>query len=337
VTRPGDRAWADDSDARAIRRASRAVGLQLTITSSVLVLAVLVAAFVFVFAHIKPGRLFPAVGSRETTIDVGGLEILVGGIVIGAIAIILAGTMSWFATRRAVRPLGHALKLQRAFVADASHELRTPLTVLDARLQLLQRGLAEGDPSAATVTELRRDTKTLIGIVNDLLALAEIDRSPASDEPITVAPVVRRAVDSMMILAEKRTVFIRLEAPADAATVVPATSIHRCVVALLDNALDFAPAASTIEVSVEEIKGFVLIRVRDQGPGITGIDPSRIFDRFARSGDAVGGGGTTRTGFGIGLSLVRDTVERFGGSASVIETSPSGTVIELRLPQARLP
>jgi signal transduction histidine kinase len=77
--------------------------------------------------------------------------------------------------------------------------------------------------------------------------------------------------------------------------------------------------------------------VRDHGPGITGIEPSRIFDRFARSGDAVGGGGTTRTGFGIGLSLVRDTVERFGGSASVIETSRSGTVIELRLPAARLP
>ncbi|MHC5795817.1 sensor histidine kinase [Lacisediminihabitans sp. FW035] len=327
----------EDADARAIRRASRAVGLQLTITSSVLVLAVLIAAFAFVFAHIKPGRLFPAVGSHETTIDVGGLEILVGGIVIGAIAIILAGTMSWFATRRAVRPLGHALKLQRAFVADASHELRTPLTVLDARLQLLQRGLAEGDPSAATVTELRRDTKTLIGIVNDLLALAEVDRAPASDEPIAVAPVVQRAVDSMTILAAKRSVSIRFEASADAATVVPATSIHRCVVALLDNALDFAPSESTIDVSVEEIKGSVLIRVRDHGPGITGIEPSRIFDRFARSGDAVGGGGTTRTGFGIGLSLVRDTVERFGGSASVIETSPSGTVIELLLPAARRP
>ena len=51
--------------------------------------------------------------------------------------------------------------------------------------------------------------------------------------------------------------------------------------------------------------------------------------------DAVGGGGTTRTGFGIGLSLVRDTVERFGGTASVVETSPSGTTIELRIPQAR--
>jgi two-component system OmpR family sensor kinase len=325
----------DDADARAIRRASRAVGLQITITSSVLVLAVLVAAFAFVFAHIKPDRLFTTVESHETTIDVGGLEILVGGIVIGTIAIILAGTMSWFATRRAVRPLGDALRLQRAFVADASHELRTPLTVLDARLQFLQRGLADGDPSTATVTELRSDTKTLIGIVNDLLALAEVDRSPVTGEPSAVGPAVQRAINSMTILAAKRFVSLRLTTTSDTATAVPATSIHRCVVALLDNALDFSPPGSTIDVTVEEIKGSVLIRVRDHGPGITGIEPTRIFDRFARAGDAVGGGGMTRTGFGIGLSLVRDTVERFGGTASVTETSPSGTIIELRIPHGR--
>ena len=335
MSRPSNSQRTDDSDARAIRRASREVGLQITITSSVLVLAVLIAAFAFVFSHIKPARLFPRVGSHETTIDVGGLEILVGGIVIGIIAIILAGTMSWFATRRAVRPLGDALRIQRAFVADASHELRTPLTVLDARLQLLQRGLAADDPSMPTVRELRRDTKNLIGIVNDLLALAEVDGSPASGESVPLTPAVQRAVASMSILAEERSVAIRLVTAESSASAVPAASVHRCVVALLDNALDFSPAGSTIDVTVEEITSTAVIRVRDHGPGITGIEPSRIFDRFARSGDAVGGGGTTRTGFGIGLSLVRDTVERFGGTASVVETSPSGTTIELRIPQAR--
>jgi two-component system OmpR family sensor kinase len=335
VNNSGNSRRADDVDARAIRRASRAVGLQITITSSILVLAVLIAAFAFVLSHIKPGRLFAQVGSHETTIDVGGLEILVGGIVIGTIAIILAGTMSWFATRRAVRPLGDALRIQRAFVADASHELRTPLTVLDARLQLLQRGLTADDPSTPTVSELRHDAATLIGIVNDLLALAEVDRSPMTGESIALTPVVQRAVASMSILAAERSVSIRLDAGEHSATDVPATSIHRCLLSLLDNALDFSPAGSTIDVTVEEIKSTVVIRVRDHGPGITGIDPSRIFDRFARASDAVGGAGTIHTGFGIGLSLVRDTVERFGGTASVVTTSPSGTAIELRIPGAR--
>ena len=325
----------DNSDASAIRRASRAVGLQITITSSILVVAVLVAAFAFVLSHIQPGRLFNLGGSHETTIDVGGLDILVGGIVIGTLAIILAGTMSWFATRRAVRPLGDALRLQRAFVADASHELRTPLTVLDARLQLLQRVLRDGDPSVDAVKELREDAKTLIGIVNDLLALAEVEASPHDGDPVALVPVIDRAVRSMQILAAERSVSIKLDAATSAMTLIPAASVHRCILALLDNALDFSPPGSVITVTVEEMKSLVVVRVRDQGPGISGIEPSRIFDRFARSGDAVDGGGTTRTGFGIGLSLVRYTVERFGGTASVTTTSAAGTEIELRIPQAR--
>ena len=227
--------------------------------------------------------------------------------------------------------------MQRAFVADASHELRTPLTVLDARLQLLQRGLEADNPSTPTVIELRHDAATLIGIVNDLLALAlaEVDRSPTTGESIALTPVVQRAVASMSMLAAQRPISIRLDAAEHSVTAVPATSIHRCLLSLLDNALDFSPAGSTIDVTVEELTTTVLIRVRDHGPGITGIDPSRIFDRFARAGDAVGGSGKIHTGFVIGLSLVRDTVERLGGTASVVTTSPSGTAIELRIPRAR--
>jgi two-component system OmpR family sensor kinase len=74
--------------------------------------------------------------------------------------------------------------------------------------------------------------------------------------------------------------------------------------------------------------------VRDQGPGIQGISPARIFDRFAKSGTATGGGGTTRTGFGIGLALVRDIAVGNGGTVTVEETSASGTVIALTVPRA---
>ncbi len=220
-------------------------------------------------------------------------------------------------------------------MADASHELRTPLTVLDARLQLLQRSLAADDPSTPTVDQLRRDTTTLIAIVNDLLALAEVDGELGRSDGIDLTPILERSVAAMTILAAERSVAIHLEAGDQTATAVPASSMQRCIVALLDNALHFSPSGSTIEVSVARVKTSVVIRVRDHGPGITGIEPSRIFDRFARSGDAIGGGGSSRTGFGIGLSLVRDTVARFGGAASVFETSPAGTTIELRIPEAR--
>lgn len=325
----------DDSDARAVRHASHLVGLHITITSTALVLAVLIAAFAFVFDNIPPGRLFDLKHPHETTIDVGGIDILAAGFAIGIAAIILAGTMSWFATRRAVRPLAAALRLQRAFVADASHELRTPLAVLDARLQLLQRGLSADDPSVPTVAELRRDAKTLIAIVNDLLASAEVGGDERPSEPVVVNPVVLLAADSMRIIASEKSVSVTVNHAPPMATLLPAASVHRCLVALLDNALDFAPVGSVVHVELSQTKSSVRIAVSDQGPGIQGIDPTRIFDRFARSGESIGDCGSPRAGFGIGLALVRDTVQRIGGSASVARTSPSGTEIELLLPSVK--
>lgn len=322
-----------DPDALAMRRASRRVGFQITAAFTILVLLALGAALVFVLTHIKPSHLF-SVGRHESTIDVGGLDILIAVSVIGVVTIALTAALSWFVTRRAVRPLGDALRLQRRFVADASHELRTPLAVLDARLQQLQRSLTAPDPSLGKVVELRQDASTLIAIVNDLLETADEGGPPAMlTHPVPLIPVVRFARDSMRLLADEQSVDLELEvdAPDGVVVAVPAASIHRCLVAVLDNALRFSPPGSAIRVSVRAERGHVAIRVIDHGAGITGIHPERVFDRFAR-GD---GAAHDTIGFGIGLALVKDTMERYGGSATIEETGPSGSTVLLRLPRAK--
>jgi signal transduction histidine kinase len=113
---------------------------------------------------------------------------------------------------------------------------------------------------------------------------------------------------------------------------MPAASLQRSVVALLDNAVKHSPAGAKVVVTARKEGAQAVIDVIDEGPGIQGIAPSRIFDRFARSADAVDGGGSSRTGFGIGLSLVQDTVARYGGTAQVSATSSAGTTITLRVP-----
>lgn len=319
-----------DPDAAALRRASRTVGVQIALASTILVVLVVVAAFAFVFAHLDPTELFRG-GRHESTIDVGGLDIVVAALGIGAAAIALAGLLSWFATRRAVRPLGEALRLQRTFVSNASHELRTPIAVLDARLQYLQRGLAIDDPAAATVAELRRDAGTLVQIVNDLLVTAEEGGdASAAGSSVEMEPVVELAVDSIRLLAVERRVSITLDS-APVSVPLPAASIHRCVVALLDNALRFAPDGSTIIVTLGADHGFAELRVSDAGPGITGLEPSQVFERFARGE----GGFTSPAGFGIGLALVKDTVTRVGGVAAVEKTGPDGTTMLLQIPRSR--
>ncbi len=317
----------DDVDAREVRRASRTVGLQLTIASGALVVVAIGVAFVFVLDQLRPAELEEPPRPGEHKILVDSTEAMIALVVVGVLAVAVAGVLSVAVTRRAVRPLARALRLQRDFVADASHELRTPLAVLDARLQVLQRGLVPDDPSAAAVAELRADTRTLIDVVADLLLAADPDRDAATD-PAPLAEPVRRAVESLRVLAEEDGVAVAADLADDVATRVPATSLQRCATALIDNALAHSPAGSTVTVTVRRDGRHALLAVADQGVGITGIDPARVFDRFARAAVP----GRRRSGFGIGLALVREIATRHGGEVSVASTGPGGTVLELRLP-----
>ena len=117
---------------------------------------------------------------------------------------------------------------------------------------------------------------------------------------------------------------------------MPPASLRRAVLALVDNALGHVPGGSTITVSTQVRAGSVVLAVADQGPGITGIDPTRVFDRFARSEPVDGASrrtsGGSRPSVGIGLALVREIAVRSGGSVRVASTSATGTTLELVLP-----
>lgn len=331
----GDSA-AEGSDAALIRVAARRVATTITLAVSLLVLAVLVGAFSVVLTQVPLGDFF-APQRHESVVDIEGSDILLGGVLLGAFSIASAGFLGWWVTRRAVRPLADALRRQRQFVADASHELRTPLAILDSRLQMLQRSLTPADPHAEIVSELRSDSRALINVVTDLLeGLDEPVPTPAS--PADVGRTIDATIAGMSVLAEQRDV--RLESESSHASLLvrmPESSLRRSMTALLDNAVKHSPAGTAVTVSARRRAGFVLIDVADNGPGIQGIAPERVFDRFARSSEAIDGGGSARTGFGIGLALVQNTVTRYGGSAEVTTSSPAGTTITLRVPAVTAP
>ena len=324
----------EDADLREVRAASRTVGLQLAIASGALVVAAIGVAFFFVLDQLRPSELEEPPKPGEHKIYIDTTEAMIAFVVVGVLAVAIAGVLSMIVTRRAVRPLGRALTLQREFVADASHELRTPLAVLDARLQVLQRGLPDGDRSAATVAELRDDARTLIDVVNDLLLAADPERE-AAVEPAPMAVPVSRAVEALQVLARDAEVELLLDADPQVLTTIPPASLQRCATALVDNALAHSPSGTRVTIGVLRDGADAVLRVADEGPGITGIDPSRIFDRFARAQPSVPR--RAGAGFGIGLALVREIAARHGGGVAVETTSPSGTVLAMWVPAATNP
>lgn len=321
-----------DGDAELVRRTSTRVAVAVMVAATVLVIVVLLGVLAFILTQVRLPNLFDP-DKHPETVDVGGADVLRGGIAIGVAAILIAGAMALVITRRAVAPLVDALARQRRFVADASHELRTPLATLDARVQLLQRSLKPGDPHADVVAQLRADSHSLIGVVDDLLASAAVTSAGDAD-PLPVGPVVDAAAASLRVLAAERRVTVHApEAASDVLVAIPEAALTRALVALIDNAVKHSPDGQTVIVRTTATRLRVRIAVSDHGEGIRGIDPTQVFDRFAHSDAAVHDGG--RTGFGIGLSLVQETAARFGGHAEVTQTSSAGTTMTLALPRVR--
>jgi two-component system OmpR family sensor kinase len=353
-----------DPEAAALQAAARSIGRQIVLVSGLVVVGALALTIAWVLLQTVPQeRLEQVAAAGQGEVFVSAADVVAGLVVLGVGGVVFAGLVTVVIARRAVRPLGEALRLQRQFVADASHELRTPLAVLDARLQALQRKIAGGAATAdenvaADLARLRDDSRALIDIVGDLLEAAGADPAGggvASPAPASVPldDAVADVLRSMSVLAEDRGVALAQDTvDAVAARVrVPPASLRRAVLALVDNALGHAPRGSTVTVTTRVEGGSVVLAVSDHGPGITGIDPARVFDRFARSATTSassaaaptaesaptappGGGQTSRPSFGIGLALVREIALRHGGGVRVASTSAAGTTLELTLPLA---
>ena len=318
-----------DADRIASRRSAVRMGAQVAVVSAALVLTIVALVVVYVVWQLTPGQQQETHGPEDVHVWLDTVDLAIAIAILGVTAVLLAGLASWIIARRAVRPIAEALRMQRTFVADASHELRTPLTVLNARVQQLRAMIDADDPRRPVADDLRDDTRVLIDIVNDLLEAA---RDAGEAVPTNLAPELFAAEHDMVVLAEQRGVRIRTSA-VDATVTVPSTALRRTIVALVDNAVAHSPAGGTVTVTAQVEDGFVSVRVRDEGPGITGIPARRVFDRFAHGTPAPQGRGDgTRPSFGIGLALVRDVAVRHGGDVRVETTGTRGTTFLLRLP-----
>ena len=260
----------------------------------------------------------------------------------GGVGLVLSTLLGAWLAQRAVRPMSQALTLQRRFVADAGHELRTPVTLLSTRAQLLRRrlvpqpGLVPGPTPPEIANQVLRDadgiiadTQTLAAILEELLMAADT-RTPVLDQQVDLTAVASDAVAAAQASAEEQSVTLTFSA-ADPGAVTAGTpaALSRAVTALIDNAL--AHAATRVDVEVSQGRPGVMVRVSDDGPGVSEAVLPRMFERFAgdRSHQEAG-----RRHYGLGLALVNEIVLRHGGTVTAANrTAPEhGAILTITVP-----
>ena len=283
-------------------------------------------------------RVTQAVLDRHETQEERG-RILTALLTVGIVGVILAGLVAAWLARRTVRPMASTIAMQRRFVADASHELRTPLTLLSTRAQLLSRRLHR-DPTVGQqlfddVDGIVNDTKTLTGILDDLLSAADT-RGNGERETVDMATLAHEVVSASIASAEQAGITLSLRGTSTHASVKgSAASLRRAVTALVDNAVSHADTA--VVVTVDNPARQVVTRVVDDGPGIPEDLAPRLFDRFTsyRSESTTHTEG--RRHYGLGLALVADVAANHHGHVSVSQRPDGerGAVFVLTLPEYR--
>ena len=175
----------------------------------------------------------------------------------------------------------------RQFAADASHELRTPLTTIRGYAELYRQGALGPDQLPDAMRRIEQESQRMGTLVAELLELARLDRTSSLDLAETdLALLVRDAAADASAVEPGRPV--KAEAPGRLIAVVDEARIRQVLANLLANAREHTPPGTPVAVRLAPVRGGVVLEVADAGPGMSGEDAARAFDRFHRGADRAG-------------------------------------------------
>jgi len=230
-----------------------------------------------------------------------------------------------------ITPLRRAERLRADFVANASHEIRTPLATLSGCIETL-RGPARDDLQAQGkfLALMSEQSARMTRLVQDLLSLSriELDEATPPTEPVTLGPLLERVRDALAIPAEERktTVTLTIAKPLPDVNGELA-ELEQVFHNLIDNAIKYG--GGEVKVEAEARDRWVVVRVKDNGPGIAREHLPRLTERFYRVDAARS---RALGGTGLGLAIVKHIVNRHDGKLGIDSRLGEGTCFTVELP-----
>lgn len=227
--------------------------------------------------------------------------------------------------------LDEGFSAQRQFTGNAAHELRTPLALMQAQVELFCAEHPGVDADTASLLRLLQEqTERMTHMTATLLEMSELRSVPCNDE-IDLAPMIEEVLTDLAPLAEEKGIMLASE--GEAQMIGSDTLIYRLLFNMAENAIRYGAPGSTVQISTHDESDRVLLRVRDQGPGIPEQYQTSIFQPFFRVDKSRS---RAYGGVGLGLALVWEIAALHGGSIEVEESSESGTTMLVTLPARAL-
>lgn len=223
---------------------------------------------------------------------------------------------------------------QKNFIANISHDFRSPLTSVKGYAQAMKDGTIPYEIQGKYLDIILFETDRLSNLTNDLLDLSNFENKGVRLEmsKFDITKMLKQSAMTFEGKCSQKNLRIRLIF-VDNEVMVSADrgKIQQVVHNLIDNAIKFSNADSTIEVSVTEQRGKVLVSVKDHGIGIPKESIGRVWDRFYKTDLSRG---KDKKGTGLGLSITKQIIAAHNENIKVISTEGVGTEFVFSLAKA---
>jgi heavy metal sensor kinase len=229
-------------------------------------------------------------------------------------------------------------QLQR-FTSDVSHELRTPLAAVRSVGEVGLQEEHDVEKYRDIIGSMLEEVAKLTAMIDTLLTIAHADSGAIQLQQTAFAlmDLVQEAVAVVGVLAEDKEQTLSVTGDQGALVHADRAFLRMALVNLLDNAVKYSPAGSSIHVSLHIVGSdtgpaqFIELAIQDEGPGIPEGARQRVFDRFYRLDEARS---RDSGGFGLGLPIAKWAVEAHGGTINVKASFPTGAIFCIKLPFA---
>jgi two-component system phosphate regulon sensor histidine kinase PhoR len=222
------------------------------------------------------------------------------------------------------------LEMGRDFIANASHELRTPITIIRGFAETLQDHPNLPPELLTEITgKIVRTCGRLEKLVKSLLTLSDIENvSKDGFQPIDLKDLVEHCKGTLLTVHPETKVEVFSQHPKNI-VFADASLLEMAIANLLDNAVKYSQGPADIEIRLRALESKLELHIQDRGIGIPDTDVPHIFDRFytvdkARSRKSGGAG--------LGLSIVKNIIEKHNGSIGVLSKLGQGSIFIIRLP-----
>ncbi|MBQ8515414.1 MAG: HAMP domain-containing histidine kinase [Ruminococcus sp.] len=235
---------------------------------------------------------------------------LISAFSVFAISSLAVLTLIILISKQAVRPAAESYEKQQQFITDANHELKTPLTLILTNVDIAESEVGQNE----WLDDIRSEGQRMSALVNRLAVLTRMDEEKSAEQPerFCLSDAIEDTVSEFSGLAAQKGLRFHFQIDRNIFFRGNESEIRQVIAILLDNAIKYCDKDGWIHASFQGRRHSVFI-IENAYSDVKKLKLDRVFDRFYRADPAR----TSGSGFGIGLSIAKEIVEKHHGEIKV--------------------